>query len=175
MTVAIWPNPVTGRFYSSTLGTGALTTLTVTQDILYATPIFISSTITATSIGIEVTTFSAGNVRCGIYTDVAGVPTTLLVDSGAISTGTSNGFKSAVISQILTPAWYWLAALFSVTPGVRAMTTASSLHLLGATSGTDTVIHTGVTVAQAYGALPTPFTGGSALSTVNFPRIMITS
>lgn len=175
MTIAIWPNPVGGRFYSTTLGTGALTTLSVTIDILYATPIFISSTITASVIGVEVSTGATGNVRCGIYTDVAGAPTTLLVDSGAISTATPAAFKSAVISQVLTPAWYWLAAVFSATPAVRAYNTTNSLHLLGASSGTDTAVHTGVSVAFTFAALPTPFTGGSALHVGNFPRLMISS
>lgn len=173
MTTAVWPNPVSGRLYTSSLATGATTTLAATNDILYACPIIISSAITITSIGIEVTTFAAGNVRVGIYTNTAGMPDALLVDSGALSTGTSNGFKSAVISQSLTLGLYWIAGVFSATPTVRAITTVNSLHHLGFSSGTDTAVHTGVSVAFSYAALPNPFTGGAALHTGNFPRFLI--
>ena len=163
-----------GGFSSTQIATGAVTTLAVTADILYACPLFVAqASVTLSAIGIEVTTFATGNVRLGIYYDSAGAPVTLLQDSGAVSTGTANGFKSVATSQVLTSGWWWLACVFSATPTVRVITTANSLHLLGATSGTDTAIHSGVSVAQAYGSLPDPFTAESALHTGNFPRIMI--
>lgn len=151
-----------------------MATLVVTSGLLYACPIYIASPVTLTSIGVEVTAFAAGNVDLGLYVDSAGTPGALKFDAGAVSTGTSNTFKSISISQLIADAgWYWLAGVFSATPTVRALTTANSLHMLGFTSGTDTTIHTGVTVSQSYGALPNPFTGGSALATVNFPRFMV--
>lgn len=162
-----------GGLSSTQLAVGSVTTLAVTQNILYACPLFVAQQVTLSAIGIEVTTFATGNVRLGIYYDSAGAPVTLLQDSGAVSTGTSNGFKSVVTTQVLTSGWWWLAAVFDATPTVRAITTANSLHMLGATSGTDTAIHTGVSVAFSYAALPNPFTGGSTLHTGNFPRIMV--
>lgn len=162
-----------GRLCGTSLGAGALTTLAVTAGVLYACPIFVSTTTTLTAIGIEVTTGATGNVKLGMYLDSSGTPGALRFDAGAVSTATPAAFKSIAISQVLTPAWYWLAGVFSATPTVRALTTANSLHLLGFSSGTDTVIHTGVSVAFSYAALPDPFTGGSTLAAVNFPRFML--
>lgn len=169
-----WPAISSGRLYSNSLGTGGLGTLAVTSGLMYACPIFISNSVTLTAIGIEVTAFATGSVQLGLYVDSAGVPSALKFDAGNVSTGTSNSFKSISISQLIADAgWYWIAGIFSATPTVRAVTTANSLHMLGFSSGTDTVIHSGITVTQAYGALPNPFTGGSALATVNFPRLMV--
>lgn len=163
-----------GALHSTPIASGALTALTVTASILYSIPIFVAqSSVTLSAIGVEVTTFATGNVRLGIYYDSAGTPGALLQDSGAVSTGTSNSFKSVATSQVLTSGWWWLAAVFDATPGVRAITTANSLHFLGATSGTDTAIHTGFSVSFTYGTLPNPFTGGGALHVGNVPRIMI--
>ena len=168
-----WPVLLGGRFYSTTLASGSLATLVVTKDILYATPIHISQQVTLSSIGIEVTAFAAGNVRLGIYYDSAGAPGALLQDSGAVSTGTANGFKSVATGQVLTAGLWWLACDFDAAPTVRALTTASSLHVLGASAGTDTAVHTGVSVAFVYAGFPNPFQAGSALHVGNFPRIMI--
>lgn len=169
-----WSPLASGRFSSTPLASGALTTLAVTSGSLYATPIFVAQpSVTLTAIGIEVTTFATGNVRCGIYYDSSGAPGALLQDSGTASTGTANNFKSISTSQVLTSGWWWLAAVFDATPTVRAITTANSLHMLGASSGTDTTIHCGVTVTFSYAALPNPFTAGSVLNAGNFPRIMI--
>lgn len=169
-----WPPLAAGRLSSTPLSSGALTTLAVSANTLYACPIFVAqASVTLSAIGIEVTSFAAGNVRLGIYYDSAGAPGALLQDSGAVGTGTPNAFKSVATSQALTSGWWWLAAVFDATPTVRAITTAQSLHLLGASSGTDTAIHSGVSVAFVYAVLPTPFTGGSALHTGNFPRIMV--
>lgn len=169
-----WPPQATGNYYSTSIATATLTTLTVTSGLMYAIPILIPQTVTVTSIGIEVTTFASGNVQLGMYNDGGGYPGSLKFDAGNTATGTSNNFKSiGSLSQALVPGIYWIAGIFSATPGVRALTTSSSLHWLGASSGTDTTIHTAITVSQAYGALPNPFTGGYALSTANPPRLMI--
>lgn len=168
-----WPPLAAGRLYGSQVGAAGLTTLAVTANVLYACPIFVAEQITLSNIGIEVTSFAAGNVRLGLYYDSAGAPAALLQDSGAVGTGTPNGYKSVATSQVIPAGWWWLAAVFDATPTVRALTTASSLHLLGASSGTDTNIHSGVSVAFVYAALPNPFTGGSALHVGNFPRILI--
>ncbi len=168
-----WIPLATGRLYGNSLAIGGLTTLAVTIDILYACPIKIPYTVTLTAIGIEVTTGATGNVRIGMYTDVAGVPTARLFDSGAISTAAPAAFKSAAISQTIVPGNYWIAGVFSATPTVRAVTTANSQHDLGSSSGTDTAVHSGVSVAFTYAALPDPFTGGSALHVGNLPNFLI--
>ena len=168
----LWPSPLTGRLYGSLLSIGALATGAVAIDTLYATPIGISLAVTLTVLGIEVTTGAAGNVRIGIYRYSAGAPGALLVDSGAISTATPAAFKSAAISLAIVPDVYCLTAVFSATPTVRMLTAASCLHGLGSSSGTDTNIHAGISVAFTYAALPDPFPAGSALYTGNFPNLL---
>lgn len=173
MPYKFWPTLAGGRYYNTSIASGSLATLAVASGTLYAAPIYISEQVTLSLIGIEVTSFAAGNVRLGIYYDSAGAPGALLQDSGEVGTGTPNAFKSVVTSQVVPVGLWWLAAVFDATPTVRALTTANSLHVLGAASGTDTAVHTGVSVAFAYAALPNPFQAGSALHVGNFPRIMI--
>lgn len=168
-----WLPLSSGRLCSTQLAAGAVTTLAVSANTLYACPLFVAQAVTLSAIGIEVTSFAAGNVRLGLYYDSAGAPGALLQDSGTVGTGTPNAFKSVATSQVLTSGWWWLAAVFDATPTVRAITTSQSLHILGASSGTDTNIHTGVSVAFSYAALPNPFQAGSTLHTGNFPRIMV--
>lgn len=174
ITKPFWAVLSTGRLFNSSLGVGGVTTVAAVANTLYATPIFTPLAATVTVIGLEITAFAAGNVRLGVYRDSNGVPGALLLDAGAVGTGTPNGFKSiGSLSQALTPGWYWLACVFDATPTVRALTASGSMHALGFTSGTDTTIHAGWSVAFTYAALPDPFTGGGALMTTNPPRVMI--
>ena len=161
-----------GRFYGSQLGVGGLATVVHTLNTLFATPFHVPQTQTYTVIGIEVTTLTAGNLRLGIYRDSSGAPGALVLDAGVVTTGTT-GAKTIVISQQLTAGHYWLASVSDAGPTLRGYTTAASLHWLGFTSGTDTNIHTGVSVAFTYAALPDPSTGGSALFTGNIPRVFL--
>lgn len=174
LTKPFWAVLSGGRFYNTSLAISSFTTLTVTANVLYATPIFTPLSATVSLIGVEVTTFATGNVHLGMYKDSSGVPGALLFDAGAVSTGTANGLKSiGSLAQALNPGWYWLACVFDATPAVRAVTATSCLHQLGFTSGTDTTVHPGWSVAFTYAALPDPFTGGGALMTTNPPRVMI--
>ena len=66
------------------------------------TPFFVAETMTFDQFAINVSTeVNPSTTRCAIYTDVAGYPTTLVVESGAITTNTT-GVKTASISQQLT-------------------------------------------------------------------------
>jgi hypothetical protein len=142
-------------------------------NILYGIPFLVPETATYTSITIEVTTLKAGSsLRLGIYRDSSGAPGALVLDAGVVS-GATTGAKTIVISQQLTAGWYWLACLANDTPTIRALTATSSLQWLGYTSGTDVTTHAGWSVAQAYGALPDPFTPGGALTTIAAHRIML--
>ncbi len=167
------PN-ATGRFYNSQLLTGT-TTFTVTTNILYGVPIYVPTPTTYTSINIEVTTLSVGNlIRLGIYNDGGGVPTTLVLDAGTISTTTTGG-KTIAISQALGAGWFWLAAVAnSSVPVVRAASQTNALGWLGFTSGTDTTNHVGYSIAFTFGVLSgaNPF-GTGALMTTAAPRIML--
>lgn len=163
---------VSGRFYDSRMHS-TLTTLTTAANTLYAVPFYVPRTVTYTSITIEVTTLASGkSIRMGIYTDSSGVPNTLVLDAGTIST-TTTGAKTITISQSLSAGWYWLAGVGDGTPGVRAASQTTALGSMGFTSGTDTTYHVGFSVAFTYAALPTPFTGGGTLMTTAAPRFML--
>jgi len=167
-----WPPHAGGRFYGNACEL-ANTTLAVGANIMYAIPIFVPTTTTYTAISVEVTTLKAGaSIQLGIYRDLNGAPDALVLDAGNVSAA-ATGLKTIVISQALTPGWYWLIGLASDTPAVRATTAAGGFRMLGGTSGTDVTTHVGWSVAQAYGALPNPFTGGGALLVGNAPRIML--
>lgn len=166
---------VSGRYYESpiVMGSTTSTTLVVTKDILYAVPFYVGAPTTFTQIGIEITAGVAGsNVRLGIYNMGAGVPTTLVLDAGAVAT-TGGGFSGIVIAQALSPGWYWLVGVFSHGPTIRARVATQVSASLGLTSNLDATDHPGWSVAQAYGALPDPFTGGGALMTTSAPRFML--
>jgi hypothetical protein len=165
-------DPVPGRFYTSTLAV-ANSTLAITAGVMYAIPYRVSKTATYVVLGVEITTNTAGNFRFGIYNDSGGVPGSLKLDAGIVAMGGALGFKSAVINQILAPGWYWLAFISDATPTVRAITAASALQWTGFTTGLDVTTKPGFTVAQAYGALPDPFTAGGVLAAINPPRTMI--
>ena len=94
-----FPIPLAGRLYDGMLGAGSLTTLAVAANTLYATPLFIPDTITVSALGVEVTTFATGNVRLGLYYDLAGQPGTLLLDGGATSTGGATSAGGSVVRR----------------------------------------------------------------------------
>jgi len=167
-----WPPHAGGRFYGNLCET-VTTTLALTANILYAMPFFVPTTTPYTSISIEVSTLKAGaSIQLGIYRDSSGVPGALVLDAGNVSAA-ATGLKTIVIAQTLTPGWYWLVGLASDTPTVRACSINSALRFLGSPTGLDVVNHVGWSVAQAYGALPNPFTAGGALLVGNAPRVML--
>lgn len=167
-----FPRHVYGRYYQGH-GATALTTLVVTANILYAVPIYIPAPKVYTNIAIEVTATHASNARLGIYRDSAGAPGALLVDAGQVSVNTTLGRGIGIAVWVDEPGWYWLAVLFSGTPTVRALNRAGGAMFLGFAAAGDTNPNMAVSVAQAFGALPDPFTGGSALLAGNSPRILI--
>lgn len=163
---------VSGRFYDSRIS-GASSTFTIASGTLYGVPFQVPLTQTYATIGIEVTSLSAGAAHLGIYKDSGGTPGSLVVDAGTINTGTT-GAKNITINQSLTAAWYWLALLGNATPTFRGLSNGTSCFgWLGYTSGTDTTTHAMISVAQTYGALPDPFTGGFALTSGVALRLML--
>ncbi len=165
----------TGRFYSSPL-TIVLTTFTMVLDTLYAIPFLVPVTKTYTSLNIEVTTQAAGKLgRMGIWQDSSGAPGALELDPAATISFTGTGVRSHVISHQLVAGNYWLGIVSDGGPVVRAVSNASGACLasLGFTSGTDTTLHPGWSVALTFpSTLPNPFTGGGALATGALPRLM---
>lgn len=135
------------------------TTSTQTANRLYFVPFVVPKTQTYTKIIIAVGTSNAGNARLGIYNDTDGVPSTLVVDGGTVSTGTT-GEKTVTISQSLTAGVYWLACVFD-TGGA-----GSSVYVLN-TSGTNGILGISGFGGAAYGHLYHSHTYGALPSTAS--------
>lgn len=131
----------------------ALTTRTLVANTLYAIPLVVGAPGTATRIGIEVSTGSAGNARLGIYNNNVGAaqPGTLLLDAGTIVT-TTPAFLEIVISLSLEPGKYWLVLVTNATPGVRALSATGVAWPM--VVGLTTTRAVSPTRAFAYAALP---------------------
>jgi hypothetical protein len=84
-------------------------------------PFIVPVDMTVNTIACEVVTTpgSAGSVvRLGIYDDVDGVPTNLILDAGTVATQTT-GVKSIAISQALSAGIVWCCAVPQGTPGTN--------------------------------------------------------
>lgn len=140
-----------------------LSSLAVTVNILYASPIIISKISTINDIGVNVVTGAATtNAKFAIYNDNGNLqPSALLYESGEFSTATSGTFISATPALKLQPGIYWVCAIFSGTPSVRFIPVASQYPLLGidntpATTSSAPSYYKFVLYPGA-GALPNPF------------------
>lgn len=103
-----------------TNGQVATVTTTVYPDgSMRLYPFIVPTDMTVDTIGCEVVTTpgSAGSVvRLGIYDDVDGVPTNLILDAGTVDT-TTTGVKTISISQALSAGVVWCCAVPQGTPG----------------------------------------------------------
>lgn len=141
--------------YNFGLATAATSGAAVTANRLYAVPYVVGATTTFTRIGINVTSAIAGNARLGIYNWADGVPSTLVLDCGTVSTS-STGDKEITISQSLTAGVYALAVVFNAAPSVAVANERNLInYLVGDVSSTGNNVFQ--YVGHTYGALPTPF------------------
>jgi hypothetical protein len=87
------------------------TALTVSHQVTYYTPIFVSTSNTFDRIGIiSASTFvGSSTVRLGIYSDTAGSPNTLVLDAGTVAPSASGQVNQITINQTLATGFYWLA------------------------------------------------------------------
>lgn len=149
-----------GRYYSfinGATGTGAFIVNTA-----YFTPFIVGETHTFDRIAIEVaTTGTAANGRLAIYNIANGVPTTLVVDGGAMAVGTT-GTKTVTISQSLAPGVYALAMVFDggLTITTMANSAMGTWFFWGTSSLATASIDSLVAATMTFGAFPaTAFTG----------------
>jgi len=134
----------------------AASTLTMTLNTAYATPIYIADAATLIEIAVKVTTaIATGLVRLGIYHDDGALnPSTVLLDAGTIDASTT-GIKPLTISQAVTPGNWWLVAVAqTAAPGVSSI--SGGLTQLPS-SGSDNFASTttGYTQAGVTGAFAT--------------------
>ena len=131
-------------------------TLTTTADRLYCQPFYIHETHTFTRIGLYFDASGSGNARVGIYNWEDGLPTTLLLDAGAVAFS-ANSQVDATISQSLAAGVYGLAVVFSATPDVKRQASNSLNQMFTGNVDMATGSYFGYYCSHAYGALPASF------------------
>ncbi len=151
--------------YNFGLATAATSGAAVTANRLYAVPYVVGATTTFTRIGINVTSAIAGNARLGIYNWADGVPSTLVLDCGTVSTS-STGDKEITISQSLTAGVYALAVVFDAAPSVAVANERNLInYLVGDVSSTGNNVFQ--YMAHTYGALPASFSAPTYTGTAS--------
>ena len=157
-----------------------LTTMSASRDTLYAYPFFVNGgDQTFDTIGIYVITGQVGGVlRLGIYDDDGDCYPNNLEYGTAELDGSGSGAKTEAITLsggeiTLSPGLYWLAFLSDATSSnlsVRAVRyTYATVPILGFSALTDITPETSWSVAQAYGAMPSTFTGGATAQAAIHP------
>jgi hypothetical protein len=136
-------------------------TATVTINSLYAQPISVVGTVNR--IGIEVTTGVAGGCRLGLYSNLNGLPGTLLVDAGIIDTTATAIVEATISDTILRGEWVWMVSVFSAAAVVRTGTVGSTMF---AGSSTPSAGIKALTGGFTYGALPATAPTVSSASSV---------
>jgi hypothetical protein len=164
---------VSGRFYAGeALSPAAASTLAISANTLYGTPFVVRQQKLWNKIGLYVTTAALGGAAyLGIYRMENGVPTTKVLDAGAVGLDTV-GTKEITISQVLPAGMYCVVLLASTSSAVVKAGTLSPAAV--ATVGTSAIgtADTVILGSATYGALPGTFpavtygTGDSALITL---------
>jgi hypothetical protein len=111
-----WSNPsfgflplVSNNYYMSQKGT--TTGLNGTASTLFFSPIFIPNSVTINQMSFYATTITtSGSIRLGIYNDLNGSPSTLVLDAGLVAFTVALA-NSVTVSKVLTPGWYWLCGV----------------------------------------------------------------
>lgn len=147
------PGLISGGVYSAYRSNSALVTLSANR--LYLIPFRVDYSGSFVKIGIGVNTSIGGsNARLGIYSNNSGVPGTLLLDAGVITTNTT-GDREITISQSLTPGWYWLALVADQAIEINADDSSYICRVM-AVDGVGGTVNAPMYYyyAQSYGALP---------------------
>jgi hypothetical protein len=120
------PGMASGRLYLPSIAS-TLTSGTLAANILWAYPICIPDTYTLNTIRIQVNgTGTATLAELGVYNNLRGLPNTLLLDAGTVTTtGTGTKIKSG-LTQVLAPGWYWIVAALNGTCTVTTMAATTS-------------------------------------------------
>jgi parallel beta-helix repeat protein len=164
-----------GRFYAGeALSPAASGTLAVAANTMYATPFVVRQQQVWTKIGVNVTTAVAATYAyLGIYRMENGIPTTRVLDAGAVGLD-STGTKEITISQVLPAGMY---AIILLASGAGASVKAGTLSNAAVAAVGTSAIGTADTIIKGsatYGTLPATFpavtyaSGDSALFTLRY-------
>ncbi len=162
-TYNVYQKLITGQYINPGNSEATVTAPTIAANTLYAHPLLIPRNLTIDRIAVEIRTGDAGKIaRLGIYRDGTNLyPGALVIDSGEISVA-AIGVVAATVSQALTKELYWLAILSNGVPATNGAVLVPG-GILGWSNLHTYVSNPGWSVAQAYGALPDPFTAGGSM------------
>lgn len=160
------PGFAANQYYTAP-GVGAFGTIALAANRLYAIPFYCPFTKTFTKLSASVTAgVASSNIELGIYNCANGIPTTLAVDGGSISSATASLKEISALTINLTPGWYFLAIASDSNPTLQGYTNTSWLtgQLLGYASPGSFI--TGLFGAWAFSAGNLP---------LNFPAVSYSS
>jgi len=154
---------VTPYFSHPQLNT-AFSTFAWVADILDVSPFLCPKNLTLDEIGIRVTTTGTATLsRLGIYEDGGNIyPGDLVLDAGTVAVGTT-GFKTitGLATALTAGKLYWLATLHNGGLTLNVTIPSGILNVLGVDPTSALQGASGMSVAQAFGALPDPFPVGA--------------
>ena len=106
----MWPHQISsGRYYCAPPIDRLTGQIAPGANVLWLTPALFPEAVTIDRLCENVLVNAAGaKLRLGYYTDVNGVPTALVVDSGELDASTT-GEKAAVVAATLGPGVLWRA------------------------------------------------------------------
>lgn len=169
-----WEIMRTGEYTAG--GAVFATTAALVANRLYAAPIVFARAVTIDRLAIDIKGGGAGGskARLGIYNNGVNLyPGTLVIDGGEVAADAAV-FVAATINQSLTKGVYWFAIISDSTPTIAiSFIYNNPPMILGLANGNFGSANRAWDVAQAYGALPDPFTagGGYVSNFMCVPRI----
>lgn len=120
-------------------------------------PFKIDKNITIDRLAISVpVSVASSSCRLGVYTNLNGLPNTLLLDAGIFTTATT-GIKEATVNCALASGWYWLAGLaITAVPNLALATgvTPEVVKLMGNAAASFSAGFVGYRAANAGSAIP---------------------
>lgn len=129
---------------------------------LYLFPFVAPDTGTLDGVFVRVSTGAAGNARVGLYSATSSgllLPTTLLADTGDLSTAAAATIGAAVSVPVVKGALYFAAAVFSATPQVYTIASAEQSPVYPQSASTLATPLGHLYRAMTYAPLPADLSG----------------
>jgi hypothetical protein len=140
ITTPINPGIQSSIYYGSAFDGSSFSTTMVSNNIVYAIPFYYPNATTWTRIGFTTTSAANGTAIMGIYSNNGGIPGSLLLNAGSVSTSTAAD-KEITISFTNPSDWIWLAIIFSASgTGVNSTLYSSGQGWLGRANSTSSPI-----------------------------------
>lgn len=164
--------PLRSGYFYPVGGAIASTNAALNNGVLRVGPFYVPAPTTFNLIGISVATLGDADFRLGVYRDAGGIPGSLFLDAGLVSTGTS-GAKELAISLAVPTGLIWVGG--AVQNQVSAPTMRTSTSPIVGIGTPDNAVGSsspkGFQVTGITGALPDPF--GTPAASSDVPRVYL--